>query len=285
MTAVQQSIVTPVPVPPARQVRHLRTAELLAAVPACDDEESLHAVRDDVLLMNLGVAHALARRFAHRGIDLEDLEQVACEALAKAVQRFDPSQGHDFLSFAVPTIRGELQRHFRDLGWMVRPTRRVQETQWRATRAEDDLTVRLGRRPDREELVAELEITDQQYDEAQSAQGCFLPTSLDQPASIEGDGEDLGATLGVEDPGQSVCEARMIVMPALRSLPERDRRVLYLRFFEGLTQIEIGKELGVGQAQVSRIIASALGELRDNVAPGSSPGGCPQGGVVPNVLN
>ncbi len=265
MSAVQQEMATSVRVPPPRQERRRRTAELFAVVPDCDDEESRQAVHDEVLLMNLGVARALARRFARRGIELEDLEQVACEALVKAVQRFDPAQDHDFLSFAVPTIRGELQRHFRDLGWMVRPTRRVQETQWRATRAEDELTLRLGRRPNREELLAALEITDEEYAEAQSAQGCFRPTSLDRPATNEGDGEDLGATLSVEDRGQAECEARMMVLPALRTLPERDRRVVLLRFFEGLTQIEIGKELGVGQAQVSRIITRALTDLRDEL--------------------
>ena len=216
-------------------------------------------------MMNIGVAHALARRFARRGVELQDLEQVACEAMLKAVQRFDPSQDHDFLSFAVPTIRGELQRHFRDLGWMVRPTRKVQETQWRAARAEEDLTTRLGRRPDPDELVAELGITPEEYAEAQSAHGCFRPASLDKPLSTDGDGDDLAASLQAEDRELSECEARIVVMPAVRHLSERERRVLYLRFFQDLTQAEIGDEIGVGQAQVSRIINQARDELRDRL--------------------
>lgn len=216
-------------------------------------------------MMNIGVAHALARRFARRGVDLQDLEQVACEALLKAVERFDPAQDHDFLSFAVPTIRGELQRHFRDLGWMVRPTRKVQEIQWRATRAEDDLTSRLGRRPEPGEVVAELGITPEEYAEAQSAHGCFRPASLDKPLTTDDDGADLGASLQAEDRGLAECEARVVVMPAVRDLAERERRVLYLRFFQDLTQVEIGNEIGVGQAQVSRILNQALEELRDTL--------------------
>lgn len=229
--------------------------------------------------MNIGVAYALARRFARRGVDLQDLEQVACEALVKAVRRFDPAQDHDFLSFAVPTIRGELQRHFRDLGWMVRPTRRVQETQWRAARAEDDLTMRLGRRPDRGEVVAELGISREEYAEAQSAHGCFRAVSLDKPRTVDGaDGEHLGASLPEVDRGFSECEARLMVMPAVRELSERERRVLYLRFFLDYTQAEIGTEIGVGQAQVSRIINRALAELqemltsRDERSPNPPPG-------------
>jgi RNA polymerase sigma-B factor len=215
-------------------------------------------------MMNIGVAYALARRFARRGVDLQDLEQVACEALVKAVRRFDPSQDHDFLSFAVPTIRGELQRHFRDLGWTVRPTRRIQETQWRAARAEDDLTARLGRRPDSGEVAAELGITREEYAEAQSAHGCFRPASLDKPLTSDGDGdgESLVATLHAEDRALLDCEARVMLMPAVRELSERERRVLYLRFFLDYSQAEIGNEIGVGQAQVSRIINRALSELQ-----------------------
>jgi RNA polymerase sigma-B factor len=245
-----------------RHERSRRTAELLAAASRPESEQRSHDLHDEVLMMNIGVAYALARRFARRGVDLQDLEQVACEALVKAVKRFDPSQDHDFLSFAVPTIRGELQRHFRDLGWMVRPTRKVQETQWRAARAEDDLTTRLGRRPDREELVAELGITREEYVEAQSAHGCFRPTSLDKPLTTEGDGDGFGASLPSDDRGPAECEARLMVMPAVRRLSERERRVLYLRFFLDYTQAEIGAEIGVGQAQVSRIINQALAELQ-----------------------
>lgn len=221
-------------------------------------------------MMNLGVAYALARRFARRGVDLQDLEQVACEALVKAVHRFDPSQDHDFLAYAVPTIRGELQRHFRDLGWMVKPTRKVQETQWRAARAESELAARLGRRPDAGEVVAELGITREEYAEAQSAHGCFRPASLDKPLTVEGDGESLGASLPAEDRGFSETEARLMVWPAVRELSERERRVLYLRFFLDYTQAEIGNDIGVGQAQVSRIINQALAALQQTLTGAAS---------------
>jgi RNA polymerase sigma-B factor len=217
---------------------------------------------EEVVATNLPVAHALAHRFTGRGVDREDLEQVACEGLVKAVQRFDPGQDNDFLSYAVPTIRGELQRYFRDLGWMVRPTRRVQETQWRAAQVEADLVQRLGRSPSNAEILTELGISPEEYAEATSAQGCFRPTSLDQPTSDDGAGRTIGDLLPGEDRDLDISEARATVLPLVRALPERDRRVVYLRFFEELTQQEIGERIGVGQTQVSRILDHVLEDLR-----------------------
>jgi RNA polymerase sigma-B factor len=207
----------------------------------------------------------MARRFAGRGIDRDDLEQVAFEGLIKAVRRFDPSSEHDFMSFAVPTIRGEIQRHFRDLGWMVRPTRWVQETQWRAVRVEEDLTATLGRPPRSAELIEALGITEAEYAEVVSANGCFRPTSLDQPLTSSESGQDLGDLLSDEDSGLDACEARAMVLPAVRELSERERQVVYLRFFEQQTQHEIADEIGVGQAQVSRILNRVLGDLRERL--------------------
>lgn len=241
------------------------TSELLAAAAATDDAVRRHALWDEAVTINLRVARSVARRFTGRGIDAEDLEQVAVEGLIKAVQRFDPAHEHNFLSFAVPTIRGEVQRHFRDFGWMVRPTRRVQETRWRSARVEEELTARLGRPPRSSELVEALGISPAELAEAASANGCFRPTSLDQPLLSTGEGLGLGDLLPVEDPALPAWEARATVFPAVRELAERERRVVYLRFFEELTQEEIATEIGVCQAQVSRILNRVLSEMRERL--------------------
>lgn len=245
-----------------------RTAELLTAAARTHDETRRQALWDEAVTCNARVARSMARRFSGRGIDRDDLEQVAFEGLIKAVHRFDPFSEHDFMSFAVPTIRGEIQRHFRDLGWMVRPTRWVQETQWRAVRVEEELTASLGRPPRPTEIVEALGITEQEYAEVASAQGCFRPTSLDQPASSSGAGRDLGDLLSEDDAALDACEARAVVLPAVRTLTERERRVVYLRFFEQQTQHEIANEIGVGQAQVSRILIRVLDDLRDRLTGG-----------------
>lgn len=250
------------PVGLTRARRSERTAELLAAAALPTNALIQRELHDEVLLLNMEVARSMARRFAHRGIDLQDLEQVAFEAMIKAVKRFDASMERDFLSFAVPTIRGELQRHFRDAGWVVRPTRNVQEIQWRAARVVEDLSFELGRPPETAEVVAALEITPAEYAEAQSAHGCFRPASLDQPLSGATDDRDLGSTLVGADHEFLASEARVMVIPAMESLTERERLVLYLRYYEDRTQAEIGLRLGVGQAQVSRILTSALADLR-----------------------
>ncbi|WP_165807175.1 sigma-70 family RNA polymerase sigma factor [Nocardioides currus] len=249
----------------SRHERSRRTSDLFADAARARDDEHRHEMHEQIMVLNIGVAHAVAHRFTNRGVDVQDLEQVACEALMKAVQRFDHTRDHDFLSFAVPTIRGELQRHFRDLGWMVRPTRRVQETQWQAARTEEHLTSDLGRTPTGEEVIAALGISREEYAEAQSAHGCFVPASLDQPLAPGEDGADLGSTLTAAESDLDAAEARVILAPRARELSERERLVLYLRYFEDLTQVEIGHEIGVGQAQVSRILNSALATMRDGL--------------------
>jgi RNA polymerase sigma-B factor len=251
----------------SRDERSLRTAELFESFLASDDEAHRQALLDEVVLVNLRVARSLARRFAGRGVDAEDLEQVACEALVKAASRFDPSRGKDFLSFAVPTVRGELQRYFRDSGWVVRPTRRVQETRYAVSRAEAELTQRLGHTPSSAELMAELDLTHEEYAEAGSAQGCFAPTSLDQPASATVEGGSLGDLLADEERDLPALEARVALAPVVRTLSERDRRILFMRYFEDLGQKEIGAEIGVTQTQVSRILDRILTDLHDRLAP------------------
>jgi RNA polymerase sigma-B factor len=249
----------------SRDERSRRTADLFDSAAQTEDPSSRQALLDEVVLINLCVAQSLARRFTGRGIEAEDLAQVASEALVKAAARFDPARGKGFLSFAVPTVRGELQRHFRDVGWVVRPTRRVQEARTAISRAEAELAQRLGHTPRSEEVMDEVALTWEEYADAASASGCFAPISLDRPTSVADDAGTLGDLLPHEDPGLPACEARVVLAPVVQMLSERDRRVLFLRYFEGLGQEEIGSEIGVTQTQVSRILNRILAELHEAV--------------------
>lgn len=227
------------------------------------DVATRHELTAQLIETYLGMAKSIASRYRHRGIDLEDLEQVALLGLAKAAHRFDPDAGHEFVSYAVPTIRGELRRHFRDAGWMVRPPRRVQELQGRITRAQEELGAQLGRSPRPSEMTVHLNADLEDVVEALTADGCFMPTSLDGPVS-EGSAP-LGDLLDAEDRAVEAAEARILLGPAVRQLSERDRRVLYLRFVEERTQGEIGKQVGLTQAQVSRVLARIIADLKTDL--------------------
>lgn len=215
---------------------------------------------DALIEANVGVARSIASRYRNRGIDLDDLEQVALLGLTKAARRFDPDAGHDFLSFAIPTMRGEIRRHFRDAGWMIRPPRRIQELQARIAGAQDALAARLGRSPRPTEVAAHLgeELSD--VEEALATDGCFTPASLDSP-TVDGS-SPLADLLAGEDGHLASAEARVVLAPAVRRLSQRDQHVVRLRFFDGRTQQEIGEALGLTQAQVSRVLARILADLR-----------------------
>ena len=243
-----------------RAARSRRTADLLAAAGSCADDARRGALLDEVIVINRGVAEAVASRFRNRGVALEDLHQVAYLGLTRAVHRYDPTQADDLLTYAVPTIRGELQRYFRDHGWAVRPTRRVQELQWHINQAIDRLSQDHGREPDTGELCAELDLSYAEYAEAMAAFGCFQPASLDRPVAADS-GATVGELLGEAQPVGAV-EARVVLQPVIRRLNDRERRILYLRFFEERTQQEIGEELGVTQMQVSRLLKRIFERLR-----------------------
>lgn len=244
-----------------RAQRASTTEDLLRRAHSTTDTAERRRLLENVVLVNRGVAEAVASRYRRRGVPQEDLEQAAYEGLVKAVFRFDPDRNKDLLTYAVPTIRGELQRHFRDHSWAVRPPRRVQELQWRVNRCIEDLTQELGHEPSDGQIREALGLTEKEYDEALVAFGCFSPTSLDQPL-----GTDAAATVGDLIPDQrsetEAAEARSTLGPVLQGLPERDRRIIYLRFFEDQTQEEIGHALGVTQMQVSRLLSRILRDLR-----------------------
>jgi RNA polymerase sigma-B factor len=244
--------------------------ELFARVKDASPEQA-RELREQIAVLHLDVAHSIASRYRDRGIPLDDLVQAANEGLVKAISRFDPDLQHDFLSYAVPTMRGEVRRYFRDHGWAVRPPRRIQDLQWQRGRVIDQLHQQLGREPSCEEVAQRLEVSPGDVREADSASGAFTPTSLDQPAGDTDSATPLGELLPDDDRAQRASEARTILEPVVRRLSERDRRVLFLRFFEDWTQKEIGEEIGVSQMQVSRTLSRLLSSLRQEL--GDSPGG------------
>lgn len=273
VTAVQETPVRMLTSPTSRRIeqrgraraeRSRMTESLLVQAHQQEDPSRRRELLDEVVLVNRGVAQAVAARYRQRGVAQDDLEQAAYEGLVKAVRKFDPTMGKDLLTYAVPTIRGEIQRYFRDQSWMVRPPRRVQELQWQVNQTIDRMSQELGRDPHEDEIKKELGASDADYRDAIAAFGCFQPPSLDQP--VMDSGLSLGDAIRDENTsGEAAAEARTTLAPAARRLSERDRRILYLRFFEGRTQQEIGQDLGVTQMQVSRLLARIMRDLRAQI--------------------
>jgi RNA polymerase sigma-B factor len=243
--------------------RQEQTQVLLDHACATTDTDERERLLERVVVLNMCVARTLAARHAGKGIPRDDLEQVSYLALTRAARNYDPATRADFLSYAVPTIRGELKKHFRDHGWTVRPPRRIQEVQTRAIVERAGLTQRLGRDPSVGEIAEAVGEEVGVVREALSADGCFQPTSLDRPV-----GDDSATSLGelidggCDDVERSAVEARVLLAPVVRRLSERDRRILRLRYFEGCTQQEIADDIGVSQMQVSRLITRIIRDIR-----------------------
>jgi len=253
------------PVPEASSYNRAdRTRDLVSQLSTCEDDAERHRICNELAAVNMPVADSVVSRYRNRGVATEDLQQVAYLALTKATRRFDPRAGHDFLSFCVPTMRGEVRRYFRDKGWMVRPPRRIQELQQRLGAARTDLTASLGRPPTPDDLARHLDERPADIREALDGQGCFTPTSLDRTVSDER-GSTLGELIGVDDAEQEAAEARVTLAPVVRKLSARDRHILRLRFYEGLTQREIAEDIGVTQMQVSRLLSRIYRDLRDEL--------------------
>lgn len=239
------------------------TRQLLGAAAQADDVER-RRLHDEVVLINLGVAEAVARRYSGRGQDRQDLTQVASIGLVKAVQRYDATKGDGFLAYAVPTITGEIKRYFRDHAWMVRPPRRIQDLQAAIPAASTELSNALNRSPSATEIAVHLGEELDDVIEAQASRSCYTPVSIDAP-SHDGDGVPLADLIGDTDDAFDRAEAVALVAPACRHLPQRDQRILFLRFFRGWTQREIADDLGVTQMQVSRLLSGILARIRTAV--------------------
>ncbi|MFB8277275.1 RNA polymerase sigma factor SigF [Nocardia colli] len=221
-------------------------------------------LREEVMRLCLPLAEHIARKFSGRGEAFDDLHQIARVGLVLAVDRFDVSRGSSFLSFAVPTIMGEVRRHFRDRTWAVRVPRRLKEIQQLIGPATEALTNRLGRVPNAREIAAELDVELSEVTQALIARNGYQTNSIDGITRDDGENATLSvvAGLGAEEPCYELLEQSMTVRPLIAALPERERQVLIMRFFESLTQAQIAEQLGVSQMQVSRILTKTLNTLR-----------------------
>jgi RNA polymerase sigma-B factor len=218
--------------------------------------------RDELIERFLPLARSLARRYMRSSEPLEDLVQVASLALVKAVDGYDGARGVAFSSYAVPTIAGELKRHYRDRSWAVRPPRDLQDLALRVDRAVEKLSAQLDRAPTVAELAAAIDATDEEILEALQARTAYRGLSLQAPIRGEKSDTALQDTLAVNDDGYDHAEARVLLEGLSAGLSARSREVLRLRFEQDLTQAEIGAHLGVSQMQISRILRHAIDQLR-----------------------
>lgn len=220
------------------------------------------AARAELVERFLPLARQLARRYQRSDEPLEDLVQVASLGLVNAIDRFDPAREIAFSSFAVPTILGEIKRHFRDRTWSVRVPRDLQELALRIDRAVSDLSRGLQRSPSVPDIAAAVEASEEQVLEALEASVAYRTSSIDAPRTAEGESGTLADALGGEEAGFARAEDRATLERLLSTIGERDREVLRMRFEEDLTQAKIGQRIGVSQMQVSRIIRQSIARLR-----------------------
>lgn len=233
----------------------------LAGLPDRDPRRS--QLREQLVTEYLPVADHVALRFRNRGEAHDDLVQVARLGLVKALDRFDPERGSDFLSFAVPTIMGEVRRHFRDASWAIRVPRGAKELHLAVSGAAAELSQRLGAAPTPQQLAEHLGLDIQKVYDGLEAGRAYHTDSLQAPAPGFSDDTPLADTLGQEDARLDGIDNHEALKPLLSALPERDRKILMLRFFGNMTQTMIAEQVGVSQMQVSRILARTLANLRE----------------------
>jgi RNA polymerase sigma-B factor len=225
--------------------------------------------REKLIEQYLPLVRSLARRYSYRGEQLEDLVQVGCIGLIKAIDRFDIDRGVELTTYATPNIIGEIKRHFRDKGWSVRVPRGLQELNVRLSHLVEDLTVQLERSPTIAELAKAASVEEEEVLEALESGQAYATLSLSAPGGGgSDDGSDLDPleSLGELEHEYEVSEDRAVLAPGLRALDERERRILHLRFFEGLTQSQIAQQVGISQMHVSRLIRRALEKIRAEIA-------------------
>ncbi|WP_234796610.1 RNA polymerase sigma factor SigF [Mycolicibacterium porcinum] len=230
-----------------------------------EDSPARERQRERIVERCLPLADHIARRFDGRGEPREDLVQVARVGLVNAINRFDVEAGSDFVSFAVPTIMGEVRRHFRDNSWSVKVPRRLKELHLRLGSATAELSQRLGRAPTASELAEELDMDREEVIEGLVAGSSYNTLSIDSGGGGDEDAPAIVDTLGDLDAGLDRIDNRETLRPLLAQLPERERTVLLLRFFESMTQTQIAERVGVSQMHVSRLLAKSLARLRDQL--------------------
>ncbi|NMH99603.1 SigB/SigF/SigG family RNA polymerase sigma factor [Pseudonocardia acidicola] len=239
--------------------------EKYADLPA--DDPRREALRDQLVTGYLPIAQHIARRFAHRGEPLDDLVQVATVGLINAVDRFSPEKGSDFFSFAVPTISGEVRRHFRDQGWSMRVPRRLKDLHVSINGVVSELSQRLGRAPRPSEIAEQLGVPVADVLEGLEAAEAYRSSSLDEMLSSEEGSATVGELVGAADAELDRVDYRQALRPVLAELAERERTIVMLRFFGNMTQTQIAEKVGISQMHVSRLLAQTLDRLRNRLDP------------------
>lgn len=229
------------------------------------------SARQELIERHLDFVRRLASRYARRGEQLDDLTQVGCVGLIKAIDRFDGAFGATLTTYAAPNVLGEIKRHFRDRGWSVRVPREIQELNVKLNRVVDELTTRLGRSPSVEELAGATGATAEQVLEALESSSAYSALSLSAGPDPDEEGGGPLDSLGEDDQEFERSEQRMTLAGGMQKLPARERAILHLRFFEGLTQSEIADRVGISQMHVSRLIRNSLDKMRSDLEGGQRP--------------
>lgn len=241
-----------------------RTSELFRQYKATGDPE----VRDQLIVSHLNLVRFLASKFKNRGEPLDDLIQVGTIGLIKAIDRFDPSRGLEFTTYATPTILGEIKRHFRDKGWSVRVPRRLQELSAKVNQANDELTNELSRSPSVEEIAKRVGASVDDVLEAMESSSAYSSVPLEGGGSSDDD--DAPSVIdhyATEDENLAASDDRIVLEDAIRDFSPREKDVIRMRFFEGMTQVEIAERLGISQVQVSRLLRRTLRRVQDKIDP------------------
>ena len=223
--------------------------------------------REQLIEQYMSLVRSLARRYSYRGEQLEDLVQIGAIGLIKAIDRFDLDRGVELTTYATPNIIGEIKRHFRDKGWAVRVPRGLQELNVQLSRLMEQLTVQLGRSPTIPELAKAAGVEEEQVLEALESGRAYTSLSLSVGGG-GGDDDDLDPleSLGTEEHQYEVSEDRAVLAPGFKALDERERTILQLRFFDGLTQSQIAQQVGISQMHVSRLIRRSLEKIRETIS-------------------
>jgi RNA polymerase sigma-B factor len=225
------------------------------------------AAREQLIEQYMSLVRSLARRYSYRGEQLDDLIQIGAIGLIKAIDRFDVERGVELTTYATPNIIGEIKRHFRDKGWSVRVPRGLQELNVQLSKLIEELTVELGRSPTIPELAKASDADEEAVVEALESGRAYSSVSLSTGGGQDEEGDlDPLESLGAEEPQYEVSEDRAVLAPGFRVLDERERLILHLRFFRGLTQSQIAQQVGISQMHVSRLIRRALEKIREEIA-------------------
>ena len=229
------------------------------------------SARQALIERHVDFVRRLAQRYARRGEQLDDLTQVGCVGLIKAIDRFDGGFGVNLTTYAAPNILGEIKRHFRDRGWSVRVPREIQELNVKLTRVVDELTTKLGRSPSADELAEATGATVEHVLEALESSSAYSAMSLSEGLEPYDEGGSPMDTLGSDDLAFERSEQRLTLATGIQRLPSRERSIVHMRFFEGLTQSEIAERVGISQMHVSRLIRDSLDRMRRELEQGERP--------------